>query len=155
MRPILKETDALDATIRQVVAELQLANADREIVTEIGPVGTGICETCRIGQMTSNLLGNALSHGSKDAPVRLGASNRHGVFELFVANAGEAIPPDKLARLFQPFFRGEASGAREGLGLGLHIASQIAEAHGGTLTVSSDVEETRFTFSMWAKSFQA
>jgi sigma-B regulation protein RsbU (phosphoserine phosphatase) len=53
-----------------------------------------------------------------------------------------------MDRLFEPFFRGEARANRQGLGLGLYIASQIARAHGGTLTVAAMPEETRYTFSM-------
>ena len=67
---------------------------------------------------------------------------------LSVANAGVPIPPPAMARLFQPFVRGEVRHSKEGLGLGLHIASEIAKAHGGPLTVASDAEETRFTFRM-------
>jgi phosphoserine phosphatase RsbU/P len=50
-----------------------------------------------------------------------------------------------MERLFQPFFRGELRPSLQGLGLGLYIASEIATAHGGTLTVSSTAAETRFT----------
>ena len=50
-----------------------------------------------------------------------------------------------LPRLFEPFTH---SGGTKGLGLGLYIAMQIAEAHGGTIDVASDAAETRFTFTM-------
>ena len=53
-----------------------------------------------------------------------------------------------MGKLFEPFFRGEVRASRQGLGLGLHIASQIAQAHEGVLTVTSTPEETRFTFEM-------
>jgi sigma-B regulation protein RsbU (phosphoserine phosphatase) len=53
-----------------------------------------------------------------------------------------------MANLFQPFFRGQVRASLQGLGLGLHIASEIAKAHDGTLTVTSTAEETRFTFLM-------
>lgn len=144
----LKPTHELDTVLGQVVAELQSAHPDREILAHIAPLGTVICDAPRLGQMASNLLGNALTHGSKDGPIHMGATNLGGNFGLFVANSGDAISSEKLGRLFQPFFRGEESGARGGLGLGLHIASEIANAHRGTLVVTSDQEETRFTFTM-------
>jgi sigma-B regulation protein RsbU (phosphoserine phosphatase) len=53
-----------------------------------------------------------------------------------------------MEKLFEPFFRGQARASRQGLELGLYIASQIALAHGGTLTVPSTPPETRFTFAM-------
>jgi len=69
-------------------------------------------------------------------------------FELSVANKGEPIPEGARERLFQPFHRGNARRGCEGLGLGLYIAHEIAAAHGGTLRVSSDADETRFVFAM-------
>jgi len=62
-------------------------------------------------------------------------------------HAGEPIPAAALERLFQPFYR-SALHDREGLGLGLYIAYEIAVAHGGTLSVNSAQKETRFTFRM-------
>ena len=67
---------------------------------------------------------------------------------LWVANAGEPIPDAAMTNLFQPFFRGQVRASLQGLGLGLYIASEIAKAHEGTLTVTSTAEETRFTFLM-------
>jgi sigma-B regulation protein RsbU (phosphoserine phosphatase) len=67
---------------------------------------------------------------------------------LVVANAGEPIPETVRSHLFQPFFRGSARASRNGLGLGLFIASEIAKAHDGMIEVSSTIEETRFTFVM-------
>jgi sigma-B regulation protein RsbU (phosphoserine phosphatase) len=65
-----------------------------------------------------------------------------------VANVGEPIPPQTMVRLFQPFYRGEVRSSLQGLGLGLYIASQIAQAHGGALSVTSDASQTVFTFVM-------
>jgi sigma-B regulation protein RsbU (phosphoserine phosphatase) len=57
-------------------------------------------------------------------------------FELSVSNLGELIPPDAVPLLFQPFTRA-TNGGKDGLGLGLYIASEIAKAHGGALEVES------------------
>jgi sigma-B regulation protein RsbU (phosphoserine phosphatase) len=53
-----------------------------------------------------------------------------------------------IEHLFQPFFRGAIRASRNGLGLGLYIASEIAKAHGGIINVTSTELETRFTFTM-------
>ena len=53
-----------------------------------------------------------------------------------------------MGKLFEPFFRGDIRSSRQGLGLGLHIASQIAQAHGGRIDVTSTPDETRFVFRM-------
>jgi sigma-B regulation protein RsbU (phosphoserine phosphatase) len=50
--------------------------------------------------------------------------------------------------VFQPFYRVSAQDSRQGLGLGLYIASEIARAHRGTITVASSPQETSFTFQM-------
>ena len=80
--------------------------------------------------------------------MRVGAKTDGGEFQLWVANAGEPIPAAAMERLFEPFFRGDVRDSRQGLGLGLHIASQIAQAHGGRLDVTSTADETRFVFKM-------
>ena len=106
------------------------------------------CDRLRTGQLLSNLLGNAVTDGATDKPIVVRAEARIGSFELSVANAGEAIPERVMNKLVEPFFRGKARASKQGLGLGLYIASQIAKAHGGALTVASTSAATRFTFSM-------
>jgi sigma-B regulation protein RsbU (phosphoserine phosphatase) len=138
----------LEPVLQQVVGELSTAAPDRMIQSEFRIADPVNCDRSRIGQMVSNLLGNALTHGSPDEPVKVVASTDNGMFELWVANAGEPIPEAAMANLFQPFFRGQVRASLQGLGLGLYIASEIAKAHEGTLTVTSTAEETRFTFLM-------
>ena len=138
----------LEPVLEQVVDELRTAMPQRVIETsfEIGePVN---CDCTRIGQLASNLIGNALTHGAPDQPVRVGAKTEGDELLLWVSNAGDPIPEAAMQRLFEPFFRGEVRSSRQGLGLGLHIASQIAQAHGGRIDVTSTSEETRFVFSM-------
>jgi sigma-B regulation protein RsbU (phosphoserine phosphatase) len=136
----------LHGILDQVAAELAASNQGREIVTAFEVDRDIHADHGRIGQLFSNLLGNALTHGAQDRPVRAEARMADGQFELRVVNGGEEIPPEAMDRLFTPFTRGK--GSDEGLGLGLYIASQIAKAHGGTLTAVSTAEETAFTFRM-------
>ena len=140
--------EPLAPMLEQVVSELRAAWPDRAITAEIVLPHPVDCDRARIGQLLSNLLSNALTHGAPERPVVVRASQQPGYFELSVANAGAPIPPETLGRLFQPFFRGAAPSPHQGLGLGLYISSEIARAHGGTLQVQSDAEETRFTFRM-------
>ena len=138
----------LEAMLRQVVAELQTNSPDRIIQTDIAIAAPVDCDPRRIGQMVSNLLGNAVTYGAADQPIRLQAAMADGVLEVFVANAGEPISPAAMANIFQPFTRGAVKPSMQGLGLGLYIAHEIALAHGGTLGVASTPQETRFTFRM-------
>jgi signal transduction histidine kinase len=146
------EADALllERTLDQVVDELRTAHPDRSIIAEVSvehgvPVDHG-----RIAQLLSNLIGNALSYGDVDKPVRVSAKADKSGFELAVENGGTPIPAETLANLFEPFARGESGRNVEGLGLGLFIASEIAKAHGGTLGVTSDESSTKFVLDVRA-----
>jgi signal transduction histidine kinase len=135
----------LTPALEQVVAELRMAYPERRIDTRFDLPDRVSCDRARVAQLFSNLLGNALTYGEPSAPVQADAAVRDGWFELSVANAGAPISPEASARLFSPFARGEVAPNQGGLGLGLYIASEIARAHRGTLTVDSTPAETRFT----------
>ena len=135
-------------TMRQVIDELQVAYPDRVIDSSFELAEPIDCDHERIGQLLSNLVGNALSHGAEGVPIKVEAVTRNGDLHLSVTNSGEPISPQAMERLFQPFSRGEVRSSLQGLGLGLYIASQIAQAHGGALTVRSNTNETVFTFTM-------
>ena len=134
--------------LEQVIAELESSNSTRSIEATFDIREPVNCDVQRVGQLFSNLLGNAIAHGSAEMPIRVRAATYGSSFELSVANGGDPITPTAMERLFQPFYRGEVRASLQGLGLGLFIASEIAKAHGGTLEVDSSAEETRFTFQM-------
>ena len=138
----------LEPMLHQVIDELRLSSPGRQIEVEYAIDLPVKCDRGRIGQLVSNLVGNALSHGASNMPVRVRAATEDGMFRLSVVNRGDPIPGAAMNKLFEPFFRGEVRASRQGLGLGLHIAAQIARAHEGALTVSSTTDETRFTFVM-------
>ncbi|MDB5612810.1 MAG: histidine kinase [Devosia sp.] len=135
-------------TLQQVIDELRLANPDRQILARIDCEKPVHADPARVAQLFSNLLANALTHGAPEQPVEVEGTSSASGFVLSIINGGEAIPDHLHAELFQPFSRPSGSAGRSGLGLGLFIASQIAEAHGGTIAVSSTADQTRFTFSM-------
>lgn len=139
---------SVSAIINHVVAELQAASPGRRIETRIDVARPVPVDHARLGQLLSNLLGNALSHGAEDQPIRVAASTDVNAFRLSVANGGPPISPEAMRHLFRPFFRGKVRRSQQGLGLGLYIASEIAKAHNGELTVESTEAETRFTFVM-------
>ncbi|HYM85906.1 MAG TPA: sensor histidine kinase [Pseudoxanthomonas sp.] len=95
----------------------------------------------------SNLLTNAVTHGEAGMPIRVEASSAGGRFTLAVSNRG-TLSLENTERLFLPFTRSVSDQPRPGLGLGLYIATEIAPAHGGTLTVSAKEGETRFDFGL-------
>lgn len=137
----------LEPVLFEVIAELKASQPEREVRTDFKLTGPVNCDRARVARLFSNLLSNALTYGAPDQPVWVRAVSDAGGFELSVANKGNPIPPPAMKRLFQPYYR-NALHDREGLGLGLYIAHEIAIAHGGTLDVQSTPEETRFTFRM-------
>ncbi|MDB5941220.1 MAG: sensor histidine kinase [Ramlibacter sp.] len=96
-----------------------------------------------MGQLLSNLLGNAFLYGSRSGTVTLRMWASPDDVSFSVHNDGTTIAPHDLARIFEPLARGSqtntAGERREpsGLGLGLYICKEIVRSHGGTLTVES------------------
>jgi sigma-B regulation protein RsbU (phosphoserine phosphatase) len=144
----LKIDQLLTPILQQVVTELRISFPGRVIDATIDISDPIYCDSVRVAQLLSNLLGNALMYGAPDLPIRVCAGRQEASFTLSVANGGRPIPPAAMERLFQPFTRGAVRPSQQGLGLGLFIAFQVAKAHGGTLEVESSPEETRFTFCM-------
>jgi signal transduction histidine kinase len=137
----------LTPVLEQVIAELKSVWPDVAIEASTDIEEPVNCDRGKMGQLFSNLLGNAILYGDQGKPVRVSARTIDGVFELAVTNYGAPISDKAMVNLFKPYTRGERP-SQQGLGLGLYIASQIAGAHGGTLKATSNAEETRFVFEM-------
>jgi signal transduction histidine kinase len=146
----LKE-QALELVIKQIVAEFENVHPDRVIETVIDVPGPVRIDADRIGQMLSNLLGNAISYGAANEPIRVLAQTTGAGFDISVVNKGAPIPADAIPRLFTAFDRGDVLPNQKGLGLGLYIAQEIARAHGGLIVASSMRDETVFTASFPAR----
>ncbi|MFD0764434.1 ATP-binding protein [Mucilaginibacter lutimaris] len=147
---ILKRADnePMEEMLTLVIAELNLMWPEREINANFKLSGGINCDGKRISQVLSNLLGNAITHGAKDSPIDVDVVCNGAEFSVSVTNSGKKIPETVKEKLFEPFSRGGDDAGKDGLGLGLYIASEIARAHGGTLGVESDDDKTRFTFKM-------
>lgn len=138
----------LEETLHQVITELKMAYPEREITADINLKTQVKGDYKRIAQLFSNLLGNAITHSDEHAPVEVSAISDEECFELCVTNKGQEISFEAKRHLFKPFSRGKVHLGREGLGLGLYIASEIAKAHCGTINVESSEEETCFTLQI-------
>jgi signal transduction histidine kinase len=150
--PLNRDADEpLWPTLEHAIAELRTTWPDRRIEAHVDLRTPVYCDRPRIAQLLSNLLSNALTHGSADGPVSVDAKIIDDRFLLSVSNTGAPIPPATIERLFQPFTRADAGPEKKGLGLGLYIAAEIARAHGGRLDVSSTAEQTCFTLQMPAR----
>ena len=125
----------------------------RDVGVELkGQVGFGLppvsVDRERVEHVFDNLIGNALGHTPKGGSVGLSARVEGHEVRFEVENSGEGIPAEHLSRIFEKFYRipGSRSG---GAGLGLAIAREIVEAHGGRIEAESDsARGTRFAFTL-------
>jgi signal transduction histidine kinase len=100
-------SEPLAPVLEQVVDELRSVDTEREIRAHFDLTVPVFCDRQRIGQLLSNLLGNAVNHGIRDTPIDVAAVTKDGRLELTVSNAGPPIPDAILRELFQPFFPGQ------------------------------------------------
>lgn len=137
------------------LASIDLHQAVAEAVDELAPVypgrtlihrraGAGACEADadRLAQLVGNLVSNAMVYGQPYAPVTVTSTVEATTFTVAVHNRGAPIPQAVLPTLFQPMTRGSSAGSSgRSVGLGLFIVHEIARAHGGTMAVSSNIEQ--------------
>jgi len=137
----------LATLVRAIVDELRAAHPGRDIAIEARGDLRGRWDASRMGQVISNLVGNALTHGAREAPVRVYLTSDDDQVFVAVSNRGATIPADVIGKLFEPFWQGPqpASTKARGLGLGLLIVQQIVQAHHGDIAVRSEDESTTFT----------
>ncbi|QOQ75756.1 GAF domain-containing sensor histidine kinase [Pseudomonas poae] len=144
----LNDCQDLQDALQHVVLEVQSVNPQRLIQADIGDLRGVYGDRDRLAQLLSNLVANAIHHGSHDGPVEVTARVEDDQFTLTVKNPGQ-IDELALPRLFQPYSRPVKDTPQAGLGLGLYIVKQIADAHGGQLEVSSCAQTgTLFTFTL-------
>ena len=138
------------ALVHGVVAEVLASNPGSRI--EVGTSGslTGAWDRARLAQVLTNLVGNALHHGSRHAPVRITVrGDQAECVVVAVSNLGPPIPADRIGGIFDAMKGSAATRDRRHLGLGLYIVDKIVAAHRGTVAVrSSEGHGTTFTVSL-------
>ncbi|MCP3103095.1 PAS domain-containing sensor histidine kinase [Myxococcus sp. K15C18031901] len=144
--PIHPREVCMAKVCRRIISELEPAHPEHQVHLEVVGESLGVWDEERLGQVLSNLVGNALQHSPRGSTVRVRVASGDPLFQrVEVHNVGPPIPDSLRPRLFAPFHKAEPEpGApkaqRQGLGLGLYIVSQIVTAHGGWVDVASSVE---------------
>jgi len=130
----------LTAMAREVLARMaeEISRAGCEAFLESERPVVGRWDRMRLEQVLTNLLSNACKYG-QGRPIRVRVEETQGLARMSVRDEGYGIAPEDQERIFQRFQRAEATRHIQGLGLGLWICRQIAEAHGGTLRVESEL----------------
>jgi signal transduction histidine kinase len=127
------------AKARLVVERMRVEaeNAGCQVTIHAGEGVIGRWDVSRIDQLLTNLLANAIAYGA-GKPVDLTVERTLRGVRVTVLDRGIGIPPDRLPHIFERFERGTSTRNYGGLGLGLYIARQIVEAHGGTIAARSE-----------------
>jgi signal transduction histidine kinase len=148
--PVIREHMDISFVSRQLIDEMRAMHPDRTFTLEISGDTDGEWDKPRIGQVLSNLLGNAVQHGFTDLPIAVTIKGGSEEVSLSVHNVGVPIPPDKIGRIFNSLARGVEKNSDQlrsnNLGLGLFIVREIVSAHGGKIGVTSTEKDgTTFT----------
>jgi signal transduction histidine kinase len=134
------ETVALEALVAEVVGRQTPAAEARGLSFALDLQAAPVQgDRALLERLVDNLVGNAVRYASADGVVAVAVGRRPDGALLRVANAGEAIGPDELSRLFERFYRRGTSRSRHsgGSGLGLAIVAAVAQAHGGAAVAES------------------
>jgi signal transduction histidine kinase len=148
--PIIRAPMDFGFVAQQMIDEMRATYPKREFITEISGDTEGEWDKVRIGQVLSNLLGNAVQYSFNGTPIKVTVKSGAEDVTLSVHNQGVPIPADKVERIFDSLTRGAPENAHEqsgttNLGLGLYITKEIVTAHGGTIDViSSETGGTTF-----------
>jgi PAS domain S-box-containing protein len=130
-------------TVREVVEQVQPAVGDHPIRVNVqAQVPPILVDAARLQQVLTNLLENAAKYSPGGAPIDVSVTARgREEVDIAVQDQGSGLSPEELPRLFDRLYQTERARKRQsGLGLGLHIAKGLVEAHGGRLSVESVVD---------------
>lgn len=156
--PIVRAHMDLATTCRQTVDEITAYYPGRTVNLEAAGELWGEWDAGRMGQLLSNLLGNAFQHGSARTSVEVRVSGDPDSVVLTVHNQGGLIPTANLRTIFDPFKQGDPATSKakdsRSVGLGLYIVDAIVVAHGGAIAVTSNEQGTTFTVTLPRKPTQ-
>ncbi|MDI3287024.1 PAS domain-containing protein [Polyangium sp. 15x6] len=108
-----------------------------------------LLDAARFERIFVNLVGNALKYSPPEELVTIGVEARDAELVVAVRDHGYGVPPEELPHLFERYYRARTGKKIEGLGLGLFIARQLVEAHGGRIWVESEMGRgSTFAFTL-------
>lgn len=146
------ENTNLSMMLEQIAFEFRplLAEKELEIVTELESNVNIMCDRDKLERVFDNLLRNAINYSYNGTKIIFSMKRDNDNVRIVVSNVGKTILPEKLARIFEQFYRVDSSRSTStgGSGLGLAIAKEIVELHGGTIEAASADEKIVFTLTL-------
>ena len=146
------ETIYFSRMLEQMISEFDPILAEKELWwrTEIEPEIEITGDADKLARVFDNLIRNAVNYSYAGTELFCSAHVTDNRVTILVRNHGRTIPPDKLEHIFEQFYRVDASRASVtgGVGLGLAIAKEIVELHGGTITAASEEESISFLVTL-------
>ena len=149
--PIVRTDVDLRKIVSDVAAEMSTTYPESSVQVETTGDLRGQWDGDRLAQVFTNLLGNAVQHGSPKSPIKVVARGLPSEVLVSIHNEGPHIPSEQLAHIFEAMRQTRRDGVRDKrhLGLGLYIVEKIVTAHGGTIEVTSGQDEgTTFTIRL-------
>ncbi|MFZ5789153.1 MAG: sensor histidine kinase [Pseudomonadota bacterium] len=131
--------EVIEAALR--ITRAQAEKAGLRLMIEAADLPKLRCDPVRVRQILLNLISNALKFTEPGGEVRIAAFSRNGQFTIAVSDTGIGIAPEDIPRALEPFGQIDSGLARryDGTGLGLPLAKRLAECHGGSLHLTSQV----------------
>ena len=147
-----KQTVDLSRMLQQVVSEFEPMLAEEQLTCtlDLPPRMDYPCDPDKLARVFDNLLRNACHYSTPGTEVQISGAETGASIVLSFHNEGRTIPPEKLERIFEQFFRLDSSRATRtgGAGLGLAIAKEIVELHGGTISARSWDNQVEFQVTL-------
>ena len=147
-----KQTVDLSRMLQQVVSEFEPMLAEEQLTCTLDlPARMDYpCDPDKLARVFDNLLRNACHYSTPGTEVQISGAETDTSIVLTFHNEGRTIPPEKLERIFDQFFRLDSSRATRtgGAGLGLAIAKEIVELHGGTISARSWDNQVEFQVTL-------
>lgn len=153
---LFKEKIDLNPFTQSVVEDMIPLTKDLEIKIKFIPAETNIFvngDKMQLQRIIKNLVSNAINHSNshKDIDVKIGEDN--GFATISVIDYGQGIPKDEIKMIFNKYYSAAKKLRKVGTGLGLYLSQQIAQAHGGEITVESE-ENVRTEFCVKLPNLQ-
>ncbi len=146
------ENTNLSRMLDQTVSEFYPILTEKNLTwnVDIAPDVWILCDRDKLARIFDNLIRNAVAYSYENSEISLSMETQKYKVEIILKNSGKTIPPQKLAHIFEQFYRADSSRSSStgGSGLGLAIAKEILELHGGMVQAFSKDETIAFVLSL-------